>query len=448
MSHNDQTTTADDGTIDSSLLAFERALQRHAEGDYVSAVELYGDISPNSPAFHEGQHFLGIALHHLGQHEQAVKILRASVAATGDRVDWANNLGNILNAQGRFDEAIEVFAKAVAKAPSQALLWINLGATHDRLVQFKQAEQAYQTAITLEPHSQEAYRLLSALYERHQMQIEAVRTYCSGYIVAPRESTTPYLLGKAYYVLGRLEEAAEVYRQWKEAEPDNPIPAHLYAACARRDGEETIPERCSEDYVNVTFDEYADHFEGKLSQLDYRGPALLEQMMAESFTQGAGLHVLDAGCGTGLCAPILRPYAASMIGVDLSGSMLDIARQRGLYEALHKAEIGTFLSHIQTPYDLIACMDTLIYFGAIDQLFAQFAATIKPNGFLIFTTEVCEEGTKPYQLNPSGRYSHTTAYLHSVMEQCGFDCRIFNLQTLRTELQAPVRGVIVLAQRR
>jgi len=447
VSYNDLTTTADDGSIDSSLLAFERALQLHAEGDYVSAVELYGDISPNSPAFHEGQHFLGIALHHLGRHEQAVSLLRASVAATEERVDWANNLGNILNAQGRFAEAVEVFERAVAKAPAQALLWINLGATHERLAQFGQAEHAYQTAIAIEPQSQEPYRLLSSLYERQQKQIEAVRTYCSGYIVAPRETTTPYLLGKAYYVLGRLDDAAEVYRQWKEAEPDNPIPSHLYAACSSHSAGDLIPERCSEDYVNVTFDEYADHFEGKLSQLDYRGPALLEQMMAQRFSTGANLLVLDAGCGTGLCAPILRPYASEMIGVDLSGSMLDLARQRGLYEALHKMEIGTFLHSIESPYDLIACMDTLIYFGAIEQLFARFHATIKPGGWLIFTTEISLDDTKSYQLNPSGRYSHTAPYLRNVMQNCGFDCQMFNHETLRTELQVPVQGVIVLAQR-
>ena len=28
--------------------------------------------------------------------------------------------------------------------------------------------------------------------------------------------------------------------------------------------------------------------------------------------------MLDAGCGTGLCAPLLRPYASRLTGVDLS----------------------------------------------------------------------------------------------------------------------------------
>lgn len=447
MSHGDQMNEADLASQDHSLLAFEMALKHHAEGDYARAVDFYGDISPNSPAFLEGQHFLGIALHHLGQHEQAVRLLSDSLGAAGGRVDWANNLGNILNAQGRYDEAIAVFNQAITKAPEQALLWINLGATQEMLGHLSEAEQAYQTAISIEPLSQEPYRLLSALYERQHKQIEAVRTYCAGYIVAPRETTTPYLLGKAYYVLGRLEEAAAVYLDWKRQEPNNPIPAHLYAACARHNDQDDIPERCSEDYVNVTFDDYADHFDGKLSQLDYRGPALLDEMMAAQFQPVSGLSILDAGCGTGLCAPVLAPYARHLVGVDLSGSMLELAQQRQTYDSLHKAEIGQFLSLTQDRYDLVACMDTLIYFGAIAPLFRQFAATLNEGGWLIFTTELSDDETKRYRLNPSGRYSHSASYLQSVMTECGFECLIFNRQTLRTELQVPVAGVIALAKR-
>ncbi len=432
---------------DPSFVTLEAALHHHAQGDYARAVELYGDIAPHSPSFHEGQYFLGVALHHLGQHARAVELLRAAVAANRERTDWANQLGNILSAQNRLREAVAVFEEAITQAPGQALLWINLGATQERLDDLAGAETAYQTAISLQPLSQEGYRLLSALYSRQNKELEAVRAYCAGYIVAPREATTPYLLGKAYYVLGRLDEAAEVYREWKEAEPDNPVPAHLYAACSNQGEAQTVPDRCSDDYVNVTFDEYASHFEGKLSTLDYRGPGLLQAMMAQWFSDQRDLHVLDAGCGTGLCAPFLKPHAKSLIGVDLSGAMLEIAQQRGLYEELHKAEIGAFLHGSTQPYDLIACMDTLIYFGAIEGLFAQFAENLKSGGWLIFTTEICARNDIDYQLNPSGRYSHSVACLRRTMANCGFDCLVLNHESLRTELQKPVLGVIVLARR-
>ena len=39
-----------------------------------------------------------------------------------------------------------------------------------------------------------------------------------------------------------------------------------------------------------------------------------------------GERVLDAGCGTGLCGPLLRPYAKRLVGVDLSSGMLERAR--------------------------------------------------------------------------------------------------------------------------
>ena len=431
-----------------SFEILETALSHHAEGDFARAAELYGAISPQSSSFQEGQYYLCVALHHLGQHRRAVEILRAALAASGGRVDWANKIGNILTAQDRFAEAADIFEQAIEKAPTQALLWINLGAARERLGDFPRAEKAYQAAISLEPESQEAYRLLSALYAGQKMELESVRAYCAGYIVSPRETTTPYLLGKAYYVLGRLEEAAEVYRQWREVEPDNPVPAHLFAACSPQNDADTVPDRCSDNYVNVTFDDYASHFEGKLSALDYRGPELLKRLMGMYFEGQAGLHVLDAGCGTGLCAPILQPHAKSLVGVDLSGSMLELARQRGLYEALHQAEIGAFLdAGVERPFDLIACMDTLIYFGALESIFRQFAEHLPPGGWLIFTSEICADNSKLYQLNPSGRYSHSVAYLRKTMEASGFHCAVLDHEALRSELQQPVAGVIVLAQR-
>lgn len=450
VAHDDLTPLNEDSACDHSFEALELALQHHAEGDYERAVALYGEISPLSPSFAEGRYYLGIALHHLGQHARAVELLRAAVADSGGRSDWANQLGNILIAQNRLHEAVEVFAQAVEKAPAQALLWVNLGAAQERLSDFSSAEHAYQTAIALQPQAQDPYRLLSALYARQDRELEAVRAYCAGYVVAPRETTTPYLLGKAYYVLGRLDEAAEVYRLWKEAEPDNPVPAHLFVACSPQNDGYAIPDRCSDTYVNVTFDEYADHFEGKLNHLEYRGPALLERLLALHFRCEPSFSVLDAGCGTGLCAPVLAPYARSLTGVDLSGSMLEIARQRGLYEDLSQMDIGAFLSaraQNAPPYDLIACMDTLIYFGAIDAIFRQFAAHIKPGGWLIFTSETSAGNSKAFQLNPSGRFSHAVSYLRQTMEDCGFDCRVLDHETLRTELQTPVAGVIVLARR-
>ena len=61
----------------------------------------------------------------------------------------------------------------------------------------------------------------------------------------------------------------------------------------------------------------------KLAKLLYRAPALVAAMVADSEIPAAkNLDVLDIGCGTGLCGPLVAPYARRLVGVDLSGRML------------------------------------------------------------------------------------------------------------------------------
>src|ERR1700742_2246817 len=45
---------------------------------------------------------------------------------------------------------------------------------------------------------------------------------------------------------------------------------------------------------------------------------------------GAGLDVLEVGCGTGLVLERIQRFARSARGVDLSPGMLSLARARGL----------------------------------------------------------------------------------------------------------------------
>ena len=66
-------------------------------------------------------------------------------------------------------------------------------------------------------------------------------------------------------------------------------------------------------------------------------------MLCASLAEALGapesaLDILDAGCGTGLCAPLLKPYARVLAGIDLSGGMLVRARARGIYDELIEGE--------------------------------------------------------------------------------------------------------------
>ena len=415
---------------------------------------MLGDSVQQSMAFKDEQHHLGEAVKGLGHYKQGLYEAENCKDLEIGRLAWLNELGDFLSNQNRHEEAVEIFSQSISIAPQQGNIWIKIGGALEKLQRFLKAEQAYQAAIHLVPMSPDPYYQISTLYTRQYKQLKAVRAYCAGYILAPRKTTTPEILGKAFYVLGRIDEAAEVYKNWKEREPQNPIPEHLYAACLSSNNKQQIPDKCSEQYITTIFDEYAGHFEKKLTELNYQGPYLVDRIMSERLSARTALDVLDAGCGTGLCAPVLRPYARSLIGLDLSASMLRIANKKNIYDGLCNSDIEKHLDEIGGSingcgaYDLIICIDTLIYFGSLVSLFRKVSNSLRFGGSLIFTVELCAQPEADYQLNPSGRYSHSEAYVRNVMGSCGLNCDSIRHEILRTELEVPVSGLIVMATRR
>jgi SAM-dependent methyltransferase len=91
--------------------------------------------------------------------------------------------------------------------------------------------------------------------------------------------------------------------------------------------------------------------------------------------------------GPGLCGPLIAPYAARLVGVDLSGGMLAHAREKAVYHALVQEELSEFLRDNVGAFDLIVSADTLVYFGALDEVFGRAAAALRPNGLLVCTLE-------------------------------------------------------------
>jgi predicted TPR repeat methyltransferase len=157
---------------------------------------------------------------------------------------------------------------------------------------------------------------------------------------------------------------------------------------------------------------------------------------------------LDAGCGTGLCGPLLRPWAARLVGVDLSAGMLARARLRGTYDELIEAELTEYLLGQPAAFDVIAAADTLIYFGDLAPLLAAVAYALRPGGLLAFTVEHLsprEPGTD-VQLHATGRYRHTEPYVRNCLERAGLSVSAVEHATLRTEGAQPVAGLVVLAQ--
>jgi predicted TPR repeat methyltransferase len=160
------------------------------------------------------------------------------------------------------------------------------------------------------------------------------------------------------------------------------------------------------------------------------------------------LAALDAGCGTGLCAPLLAPFVARLTGVDLSPQMLAKARQRGGYDELVQGEMTQYLSAHEAEFDLIVSADTLCYFGALSTVLACARSALREGGVLIFTVEHAEDpGDVGYRLNPHGRYSHGEDYVRRGLDAARLEVLATSRAVLRMESGYPVIGLLVSARK-
>ncbi len=267
--------------------------------------------------------------------------------------------------------------------------------------------------------------------------------YCKVITLKPKHREARRLLALAHCTLGDVGEAVNIFEEWLAEEPGDPIARHMLAACTGRN----VPARASDGFVERTFDSFAASFESKLEKLSYRAPALVAAMLEDSGLEPSKrLDVLDAGCGTGLCGPLVAPYARRLVGVDLSKGMLARAKEKNVYDALLNAELTEHLRDNGEAFDVIVSADTLVYFGDLECVITAAARALRPRGMVVFTLEhaVGVEAGVDFRLEMHGRYSHARAYVERLLALSGLRPEIHHAE-LRMESGVPVAGLVIRA---
>ncbi len=420
--------------------ALQVAVQLHRLRELDNAELIYRRVLDVLPEHPDALHFLGILLYQRGRNGEAIEYIEKSIALDPSMPDRHNNLGNVLLELERHEEAADAYRRAIALKPEHADAYNNLGALLRAQGHLAESRDAYLKAVELDPEHVDAYNNLGNLMSGQGEVNQAVAYYCKAITLMPDHPQSRRLLGIAYYTLGQIDKAAEVFGQWLKDEPDNPIAQHMYAATSGLG----VPPRASDDYIESTFDGFAASFDAKLGKLSYRAPDLVAAALEQACAAPAGqLSILDAGCGTGLCGPLVKPYASRIVGVDLSAGMLQRAQTRGVYDELVKAELQAYLVDHVEEFDVIISADTLVYFGALDDVLAAAFRALKLGGHLVFTVEESTVGEAGYRINPHGRYSHQPAYVRHTMQDIGFKVRAISPADLRMEGGKPVRGLVV-----
>jgi predicted TPR repeat methyltransferase len=425
--------------------AMTMALERHRAGAFVEAADIYRQILAVSPDYVDALHFLGVAEHQAGRPGPALDCLDRAIALAPDHPDARCNRGNVHRLLGHLDAAESDYRHALERRPDDPNTQTNLALLLRTRGDWEGAVRDLQAVVARFPTHDTAWLNLANTLQSLGRHGEAVAAYEQVAKLAPESAIMFRDMALALCASGRLQEAVSMYTRCLTLAPEDARARHLLAACSGHE----VPTRAADAYVRDEFNAFAATFDDKLARLEYCGPQVVDDCLREiATTLPVRPAVLDAGCGTGLCAPLLRPLAGRLVGVDLSTEMVALARKRGGYDDLVVAELTTFLREHAHGFDVVVMVDTLVYFGALDEVVEAAFRALRPAGALVLTLELAEPGQAAggFALQPSGRYAHTRDYVDEVVRRVGMTEVAVSRKCVRKEANQWVDGWLVRAR--
>ena len=349
-----------------------------------------------------------------GNANRAEELLNSAQGKFPDSQSIKASLADTYRVLLRFDDAIAIYTDLLEKDAKYSAAANNLARILIHLGQFKAATDVWQNAITANNDDTKLLKRAASMFAHFGQKTIAEKFLVRANEQVPDEVTTKFMLTALRGI--------------------------------------NAPDRVPGEFVQQHFDSAAESYDEHLQEIGNAGPDKIGELLTRlALPMNAGLIILDAGCGTGLCGPILKPFAKQLHGVDLSPAMLELASQRDTYGELLCVDLVEYLGTTDNQYDLIIAADVLTYFGLLDEVMSLFFQRMKPGGHLIFSVEAVPENvysSKGYLLSPSGRFKHMKDGVADALNMAGFSSpEIAEPFVLRHEYGEPVNGMAIVTRR-
>ena len=118
------------------------------------------------------------------------------------------------------------------------------------------------------------------------------------------------------------------------------------------------------------------------------------------------------------------------------------AQKKDAYDDLKHSDIEEYLAKNTIEFDYFVANDVFIYLGDLDNLFGLIKEKNKSGGKLLFTIELNNSDT--FQLEKTGRYSHSREYIQLVSDKHGFCVLHSEDLNIRKETEGAVLGVLYI----
>jgi ubiquinone/menaquinone biosynthesis C-methylase UbiE len=139
-------------------------------------------------------------------------------------------------------------------------------------------------------------------------------------------------------------------------------------------------------------------------------PAMLELLRST----GKDKTILDAGCGSGDLVAKVSKFAQSCIGVDISETMVSLAKKAHPQHDFKVASIDK-LDFSSNSFDVVYSSLVLHYFDDLTPVFKEISRVLTPDGTFVFSihhpfTEVFVDSNDADHPFKVGRYFHQKKY--------------------------------------
>jgi predicted TPR repeat methyltransferase len=301
---------------------------------------------------------------------------------------------------------------------------VDLAATLKALPPVRWAVQLYERITNI---SETNFQLGMEMVARGEFD-EAIRRFRNVIKRRPNDAPAWYNLGCSYLARGLEQEAIDAFRHSLRLDGRNETARFLLASI--QDGQfadDYVPHTTPPELVKNQFTTLALEYEAmELGERDYKGHQMMYEAAKSLLQPGQRFeHILDAGCGTGLCGELLRAFARQLTGVDVTPAMLVEAQHKTqdngqmVYDELVRADLRDYLLTLPKPlFDCIVSANVMPIIGGLAAVMDGVQKGLKPGGYFIFSAYECEG--RDYQLLPRRHvFAHSRAYIEAQAKRAG-----------------------------
>lgn len=206
-------------TYETILAQFQKAQEKHIQGNLLEALALYDDILRAKPDLEAVHNNKGVVLRDLRRLQEALASFDRALEIDPDLAEAYNNKGFALSELGRLSQALASLDRAIGLKPEFWDAYNNKGVVLARMNRYAEALTNYDRAIALRADFGEAWSNRAEALMAMQQPHAAISSYQRALALMPNHVETLLNCALAFQKLGRFDDAKPLLEKVTGIEP-------------------------------------------------------------------------------------------------------------------------------------------------------------------------------------------------------------------------------------